>query len=163
MSSFEDVIGSLPEGGTAWVEAMANQGASLIGARRSEVPSGALDFKAHVLDPNQTMHKSNRIGVLTAGQSARVYASGQWRAGNPGHDWLGPTGLNGMWHLVVAALHVDLARNQQWTTIHRYVEESVTIPSAFAPQTFLFAYMWDDLYGDNENHPGDPMRVDVSL
>lgn len=104
------------------------------------------------------------LGLVGPSQNRLLSFYGQWRAGNPGHDWLGPDGNPGVrfqgfnkWSVLIVATDF-FSRNVLYVLQSPGSGKGVNCPGLDSTGTHLYAIMNDDDFRDNENHPTDPMR-----
>lgn len=118
----------------------------------------AMTLAEHNLDPNSVTGG----GIVSAGQNVLYTVRGQWTPGE-GHPWWGPEGdpgtpFNGVnkWSVIciVRGWNQSVLWAFQWPGDGR----QVNIPGIDSPAVFVEFRMNDDRYGDNRNHPDNPMR-----
>lgn len=104
------------------------------------------------------------FGTVPHGQNRVVFCRGQWTSGK-GQPYWGPEGDSSThyfgankWCVLIMAK--DLS-NQSTLYVLPYRGEPLTCPGIDEYGTHLYGLMNDDpgKFGDNENHPSDPMRV----
>ncbi len=114
-----------------------------------------------VVEPNHP--RGTELTQRWAGDYLHVRAYGRWRPGHGTHKFYGPTGSSDIsyrdankWCLLIR-MHTVKDGVSYWAYPGKKLTIRVPV-TLFGPATF-FVQMNDDLWGDNYNESGNPMRV----